>query len=278
MLFALSEEKSIAKVADRLYVSRQAIMKQLDSIESELGFSIFERSYKGVTLTESGRRYIKGLRNLKNRYETLLAQCVEEKHPLTIRIPNKVFTIMDVILKKFREQYPELDIRITEHYHVKNEYEENPQPDIINLFADPGQTFGKDEMFIPLLTDPFICLVSQTHPLSGRKTVTREELARYQVAIASSHYQKDLAVFLKNTEIEELGFDTLTVINICYRSKVYITHACYRSVFPQLCAIEIENSPVKVNGLLVRKKHRKEVSDFIEFAKKLYPTLAADEI
>lgn len=273
MILALAKYESIAKAADQLYISRQAIMKQLDGIEGELGFAVFERNYKGVALTEPGAVYVEGIRELKGRYEELLNRCAEAERPLTIRIPNRVFTIVDVVIEAFRKQYPDRSIQVVDQYRGKSGLKNNPQIDIINLFLAPGSKIGENELFIPLMEDPFICLVSQVHPLAQCGMVTAEELSHYHVAISAKSYQKEIVDFLGDMEVEELGFDTLTVMNACYGGMVYITHACYTPMFQQLSSVAIVDSPVKVNGLLVRKNHGKEIADFIEIAKNIYPVI-----
>ena len=46
---------SISKAAKKLYISPQALSQQIELVEREYGHSFFERSTRGVTLTEAGR-------------------------------------------------------------------------------------------------------------------------------------------------------------------------------------------------------------------------------
>lgn len=46
---------SISKAAKNLYISPQALSQQIELVEREYGHSFFERSTRGVTLTEAGR-------------------------------------------------------------------------------------------------------------------------------------------------------------------------------------------------------------------------------
>jgi len=42
---------SFSKAADELFLSKQALKKQIDSLERELCFTLFSRSAQGMTLT-----------------------------------------------------------------------------------------------------------------------------------------------------------------------------------------------------------------------------------
>ena len=48
---------SIAGAARDLGVAQPSISLQLDNLEHELGTQLFERDYRGVTLTESGQLF-----------------------------------------------------------------------------------------------------------------------------------------------------------------------------------------------------------------------------
>ncbi len=51
---AVADELSVARAAERLYVSQPAVSKQLRALERRLGFTLFERRPEGITLTPEG--------------------------------------------------------------------------------------------------------------------------------------------------------------------------------------------------------------------------------
>lgn len=50
----VAESDSFAKASRKLFVSTVSVMKQIDSLESEVGVKLFERSPRGVMLTDAG--------------------------------------------------------------------------------------------------------------------------------------------------------------------------------------------------------------------------------
>ncbi len=51
---AVADEGNITRAAERLHVSQPALSTQLAALEDELGHKLFERSARGITLTEKG--------------------------------------------------------------------------------------------------------------------------------------------------------------------------------------------------------------------------------
>ena len=54
---------SISKAASFLYISQPAITKSIKKLESELGITLFNRSPKGVKLTENGKIFFEYIKN-----------------------------------------------------------------------------------------------------------------------------------------------------------------------------------------------------------------------
>lgn len=45
---------SFSKAAEELYISSPALIKQINLLEDNLGFSLFERNHRGIKLTAAG--------------------------------------------------------------------------------------------------------------------------------------------------------------------------------------------------------------------------------
>ena len=53
----IADSGSLTKAAEKLYISQSALTKQMNSLEESLGFKLFERSNKGVRLTNAGETF-----------------------------------------------------------------------------------------------------------------------------------------------------------------------------------------------------------------------------
>lgn len=68
---AISETGSMSKAAERLYLSQPTLTSSVHDLEEELGFQIFNRSRKGVTLTADGAEFLPYARQLLGQYSIL---------------------------------------------------------------------------------------------------------------------------------------------------------------------------------------------------------------
>ena len=67
----ISEEGSMNKAAERLYVAQPSLTSAIKELEREIGIVIFNRSGKGVTLTADGTEFIAYARQVYQQYEVL---------------------------------------------------------------------------------------------------------------------------------------------------------------------------------------------------------------
>ncbi|MCR4745603.1 MAG: LysR family transcriptional regulator [Lachnospiraceae bacterium] len=69
----LAETLNYTKTAEELFISQPAVTRHINTLEDELKIKLFDRSIKrNISLTESGKLYLKGLRKCKNIYENTL--------------------------------------------------------------------------------------------------------------------------------------------------------------------------------------------------------------
>ena len=68
----VAEEGSINLAASHLFISPSALMKQLNSVEEEVGTALLLRGKKGVALTDAGELFYQGLKELLPAYDDLL--------------------------------------------------------------------------------------------------------------------------------------------------------------------------------------------------------------
>ena len=57
-IITIAETKSINKAAEQLYVSQPSLTSAVQELEKELGITLFNRSGRGVTLTNDGAEFL----------------------------------------------------------------------------------------------------------------------------------------------------------------------------------------------------------------------------
>ena len=71
-IITIAETKSINKAAEKLYVSQPSLTSAVQELEKELGIMLFNRSGRGVTLTNDGAEFLLYARQLYGQYEVIL--------------------------------------------------------------------------------------------------------------------------------------------------------------------------------------------------------------
>ena len=70
--YTVYKEESFTRAAEKLYISQPALSLTIKKLESEIGYPIFERCGKKITLTHIGKKYIDAIEEImrvKNRFE-----------------------------------------------------------------------------------------------------------------------------------------------------------------------------------------------------------------
>ena len=70
-VLAVAGASSMREAAAKLYVSQPALSASIRELEEELGLLLFERTNKGISLTEEGRDFVSYAKNTVSQYEIL---------------------------------------------------------------------------------------------------------------------------------------------------------------------------------------------------------------
>ena len=68
----ISEMGSLNKASEVLYIAQPSLTSAIQELEKELGITIFNRSARGVTLTNDGEEFIQYARQVVQQYDRLL--------------------------------------------------------------------------------------------------------------------------------------------------------------------------------------------------------------
>ena len=137
------ELKSLTKAADDLGYTQSCLSHMINSLESELGFSVLVRSRSGISLTAEGELILPVIRKIleeKKHLDRLVASISAEGAGV-VRIG--AFTSVAVnwlpgILKKYRETHSTVEIRMFNgDYHDVEQWLKQGEIDI-GFLALPG--------------------------------------------------------------------------------------------------------------------------------------------
>lgn len=113
----LAETCSFRKTAEYYFVSQPAVSKQISLLEGEWDVRLFNRSYKKVALTESGRHIYECLAGCKKSlYDAISEEQIrthKKRTRIRVGIPERTFlgNVFDLI-SQFRDSHPEIMVTV----------------------------------------------------------------------------------------------------------------------------------------------------------------------
>ncbi|WP_025769503.1 transcriptional regulator GcvA [Thioalkalivibrio sp. HK1] len=121
---AAARHLSFTRAADELFVTQAAISHQIRSLEDYIGQKLFRRNRRALLLTDAGQSLQPAVSKALDIIHTAIKDIAREDRakPLTVSaLPSFAASWLVPRLGRFRERYPDIDLRI------------DPLPDIIDF-------------------------------------------------------------------------------------------------------------------------------------------------
>ena len=110
--FAAAELQNFTQAAERCNIAQTTMSKYIVLLEDEVGVPLFQRSNKGCYLTEQGKAFYAGMKNLTGQYNELLSQLLaDERIELRIGIEGAFFRLAS--LQAFKNTYPNMILSLS---------------------------------------------------------------------------------------------------------------------------------------------------------------------
>lgn len=288
----VAECGSVTEAARRLYVSQPSVTSSIRDLEREMGVHIFDRTNKGVVVTEEGETFLGYARQVLEQAELL-----EGKYKkTTMRVPHfsvscqhysfAVNAFVDVIREFDAERY---DFTLREeqtHEIIEDVAHMKSELGVLYLSARNREVIGKmlaanELAFEPLFrAEPHVFVCSE-HPLADRASVTIDDMADYpflsyeQGSYNSFYYSEELTSTLdrrKNIRVR----DRATLFNLLIGLDGYTV--CSGVISAELNGPSIVSVPLSIDeymevGLVSRKGTQRSIygAAYIEAIKRHIP-------
>ena len=178
VFLAVATEKSFSRAAERLLRTQPAVSLALQRLEQELQEKLIDRSGKGLLLTDAGRtvlEYARRFESLRQEMENSLAELRDNSAGRLIIGANESTSLYLLRhIERYRELYPKVKVQVRRSLssRIPNELlDGNLELGVISY--DPGDDRLKSKV---IYRDALAFIVSPTHRLANRKTVSISEL------------------------------------------------------------------------------------------------------
>jgi LysR family transcriptional regulator, benzoate and cis,cis-muconate-responsive activator of ben and cat genes len=181
---AVAEEENVSRAALKLHVSQPALSRQVRDLEDELGFLLFERSAKSMSLTEAGRAFLGEARAVIRRVEEAVSKTrlVATGARTEIHVgyaPSLTVQILPQTLHAFQVALP--SVRVALHDLSSEEMLTQLREGQLQVafLVRPAKPLPRGLRFEELARYRMCVAMTPAHRLARQHTVTLEQAAQH---------------------------------------------------------------------------------------------------
>src|SRR6202167_3712388 len=185
---------SFSRAAEKRFRTRPAISSQIRLLEEEVGAKLLDRSGGKVSLTASGKVFLKFSEDLLESRKAMLSGIAE-----TERVPRGEIVvganegtclhILPEVFAEFKKQYPDVNISIRRSDYAK----------ILESVIDNSVDFGVVSLpvddtrlkVVLIHRDELVIIAPPQHPLAGKKSATVAEAAKFALVVPKGGHTRD---------------------------------------------------------------------------------------
>lgn len=182
----VAELKSFSRAAEELSYVQSTVTIQIQQLEKELGYSLFDRIGKRVSLTQPGGEFLYYAYEILHAFEkaeNLGKDAVHFSGTLKVGVLESLLTgPLQELLPEFKDKHKNITLKVKtdEATELLRKLKQN-QLDMIYITA--GLNTDPDLICLAKKTENLIFLCEPNHPLAGRKNVPAEEIFKYNFAV-----------------------------------------------------------------------------------------------
>lgn len=189
-ILTIADTGSMNEAAKELFIAQPSLSQAVRELEAEIGFELFKRSSRGVTLTPEGQEFLGYARQVAEQYELMESRYIKRKNvkkKFAVSMQHYTFAVnaFAEMVKQFGMDEYEFAIRETKTYEVIEDVK-SFRSEVGILYLNDfnrkvlSKLFKESELqFYPLLECGVYVYMWKGHPLSGREEIRIEELGEY---------------------------------------------------------------------------------------------------
>ena len=277
---------SFSKAAEKLYITAPAVIKQINSLESSLDLHLFERTHRGLIVTEAGKSLYQDAKYLIQYCKDSVsrARSAQNDQEGVIRIgvspmtPPQVFMTLWPRIQKY---CPDLKFKLVPFENTPENAREilgnlEQNIDVIAGIFDDTMLSLRKCSGMQISKEPFCCAVALHHRLAGKETLTMEDLYGENMLLIQRGWSKyvdilrdDLRERHPQIQVIDFEFYNLEVFNRCENSNdVLLAIKNWESVHPLMKIIPVEWNYSIPYGLLYSMEPSEKVKKLLSAAEK----------
>jgi len=279
-----AEELHFRRAAERLGIAQPALSRTIRDLEADLRLSLLQRNNRNVQLTEAGRVFLDGCREVISAVERNAnkARQIHEGRAGTLRVGYTDMAIAGVLprlLKSFQEQHPDITLRPEQGPTIIQVGRMNAGELDIGFVTGPIHKAGFEEHCVQ--SERMVCVCADSHRFADRDSIRLSELADEDFVHGDrrgwEHFYNYLLPQCRRAgfvpRVVQEGFNTAGILGMvaCGMGVTVLTDTVCATLSPDLRAITIEdvNERLLTTALWSTQALHGPASFFVDFIRQL---------
>ena len=187
-----AEYLNFSVAAKHLYITQSTLSQQIKQLEFELGFELFLRNSRHISLTEAGEEFLPFARKTIQDAEDGVQRLHDLQHvkagKLRVGVTYSLSTVLTEGLLEFMKAYP--DIKLEVCYKTVNELLALLKECELDFILSYKPIFdAPDVESMSLFENALALVVAKDHPLAAKKRIMIQELADIPLVLPSHDLQ-----------------------------------------------------------------------------------------
>ena len=214
----VASSSSMREASTRLYISQPALSASIRELEEELGILIFERTNKGISLTDEGREFLNYAKKAVGQYEILEDRYLakdsgRERFSVSTQHYNFAIKAFTAVIRSMQPEKYTFSIHETKTKEVLDDVRSlKSEVGVVSFSGSNEAVIRKlfrdyDLELIPLMRKETYIYVWKNHALAGRKEISIEEMQKYPCI--SFDQSDDGKFYLTEEAMADYSFDKM---------------------------------------------------------------------
>ncbi|HIZ55623.1 MAG TPA: LysR family transcriptional regulator [Firmicutes bacterium] len=275
-----ADSGSFLKASEKLFISANAVTKQINLLENDLNLKLFQRSTQGLVLTEAGKLIYAEAKKMIRHSNSVLKKAheLESRQEYVVCVGVSLMNPASILLEQWHKAsriYPHLRLEIVPFEDTVPAFNEvlNRLGEDIDLISCPYETnyWGDRYNSFHLCDLPVRVACSKTHPLAGKEKLQVTDLYGETLIFGkrnTSANADQIRNFLEQNhpqiQIKEVeSFDLPLFNQVVSSSDLIMSADCWKDVHPLLATLPVDWDFTLPYGLIYAKNPPREMLQFI---------------
>jgi len=284
----VADTGSFSKAAELLFISPNAVIKQINLLESHLELRLFVRTHRGITLTPAGKSLYRDAEYMIQYSKSSLARArnAMQENDCIIRIGTSLITPTQFLV----ELWPQIQVYCPELRFQLVPFENTPENareimrnfgrniDLVAGFYDKDLLQQRKCTGLELTKEPIYCAVPISHKLAEKEKLCIQDLSGENLMLIQRGWNKyvdilrdDIRKKYPQITIVDFSFYDVNVFNQCESNgNILMAVEGWKNVHPLLKIIPVEWDYVIPSGIVFSAVPSDNVKAFIHAVAQVY--------